>query len=282
MRGKMFLILLIFASCTSVKDKSFWWDEKEVGVAVISDFQYLQGRITYYKFFLENETINVTDWRYSSFGFEELKGNVYTLYYDPKDPKKSYFVDYSKPIFRHFKTAETFCYVNSNKSRSRKVRGGKFFQIGYDINLDGNKFWSFSFFLVDECQLEEILGYWYKTIYTTTDKNFSQLQVDTPYTTKENTNFKIIDIDDKTEQTLNKAARKLNSGGTLYWTTSKIDLSDNAEVNQEELTKMKQFLETYEPTGLFGKKLDVKIEIVDHRNIEEVLIPVEREKKMNK
>jgi hypothetical protein len=118
---------------------------------------------------------------------------------------------------------------------------------------------------------------YYRVHYNKESPQINWLDYFVPYEVKENSSFITSDIGRKTKRELNKVARKLNSGGTLFWTTSKIDFSDDAEVNQEELTKMKQFLKTYEPKGFLGRKLDVKVEIVDHRNIGEVLVPVERE-----
>jgi hypothetical protein len=119
---------------------------------------------------------------------------------------------------------------------------------------------------------------YYRLHYNKDNPQINWLDYNVPYEIKENCAFVTSDIGSRTNRQLNKAARRLKEGGTLFWTTSNIDFSDNAVINQKELTKMHQFLETYEPKGLFGKKLAIKVEIVDHRNIGEVLVEVDRDK----
>jgi hypothetical protein len=118
----------------------------------------------------------------------------------------------------------------------------------------------------------------YRLHYNKDNPQINWLDYNVPYEIKENCAFVTSDIGSRTNRQLNKAARRLKEGGTLFWTTSNIDFSDNAVINQKELTKMHQFLETYEPKGLLGRKLAIKVEIVDHRNIGEVLVAVDREK----
>lgn len=259
--------------------QSEWEDTKKAGVAEIIDIHWSSGNIIRFKFYLVNEFVFVNEAQYSS--FKCPIGSKYTLYYDPKNPKGNYYIDFTKPVFGNTSTSEEFCFVigvtNANNYRSI-WQIEDIWQINYSLLIQKSNYKSSSYFSREKQERKDIIGYWFKAKYATSNPAFSHLQIDTPYTTKENTDLKIIDIGDKTTRELNKAARKLQSGGTLYWTTSNIDLSDEAEINQEELNKMNQFLETYEPKGLLGRKLVIKVDIVDHRNIGEVLVPVEREK----
>ena len=201
----------------------------------------------------------------------------FKAFYLTSNPKETLTIDYTEPVFEGYEIGNTFCLVKSS-FRQSEFLAVNIWLFEYDVNVSNKKNESVSFFLEDEVEPSDIRGYWFKTKYAKSYPRFSHLQIDTAYTTPENTTFEIIDLDKKTQRNLDKAASKLNSGGTLYWTTSKIDLSDEAEINQEELNKMNQFLETYELSDIFNNKLDVKVKIVDHRNIDEVLTPVKRNK----
>lgn len=276
MRYLCFLIVFFsLLSCSSVHH-SYWIDEKEETIATVVDAWWQDVIIVSISFETKDGQKVTSNSVYPSIFINLPKGAKFKAYYSPSDPKKMNVVDFTKPEFGDTQTSKTFCYVQPVPLSINKYRSS--WQINYDILYKNKKYKSMSFFSHANHNRKDIAGYWFRVKYATSTPAFSQLQIDTPYTTKENTDLKFIDIGDKTTQKLNKAARKLKSGGTLYWTTSNIGLSDNAEINQEELTKMNQFLETYEPKGLLGRKLDVKVEIVDHRNIGEVLIPVDRGK----
>ena len=273
MRYLCFLIVFFsFLSCSSVHHSN-WFDEKEETIATVVDAWWQDVIIVSISFETKDGQKVISNSVYPSIFLNLPKGAKFKAYYSPSDPKKMNVVDFTKPVFSYHDTAFTYSYSISSGNYSKKMME-KSWIIRHVYHVNSKKYEKLNFSSYSDLYSKgNTLGYWYKTKYATSNPAFSQLQIDTPYTTKENTTLKIIDLGDKTERELNKAARKLKSGGTLYWTTSNIDLSDEAEINQEELNKMNQFLETYEPKGFLGRKLDVKVEIVDHRNIGEVLVP---------
>lgn len=279
---KMKHLLVIFtfyiiSSCSDLVHVSFFENRNlKEGVAIVTNNWWNRNTFLEFNIFLEYEKkTNFTEYYYN-FGSKISVGFKYKAYYYTEEQTNKYYIDFTQPLFEGYKISETLCLVEGGLINN--IRGRKLFEIRYDLGHNGRTYKSCSFFYAEDYKQNEVMDFWFKTKYATSNPAFSHLQIDTPYTTKENTDLKIIDIGDKTTSKLNKAARKLQSGGTLYWTTSNIDLSDEAEINQEELNKMNQFLETYEPKGLLGRKLVIKVDIVDHRNIGEVLVPVEREK----